>query len=202
MQTNEPPLRLDPEHHYWLGQEELWGVSAVLKDNRLVDDQWFTEESRRRGTFIHAILAEAARGNFPYLPFVDEEYQGWCRSGIEFLEMLRADGAEIMGAELMRHHHLYRFAGTIDLMARWRGKIWLFDLKTGKAAKATRYQLAAYGLLDGGSQCKKAAVELQQDGSRARLIEYNSVDHFHDGNTFLAFLTASRARQQHGPKTP
>ena len=118
--------------------------------------------------------------------------------------MLRADGAKILGVELMRHHALYRFAGELDLLVRWRGYEHVLDFKTGKASKATRYQTAAYDLLLGpapdGKPRKRAAVELQEDGGRARLVEFNGTAHHHDGATFLALLTTSRARAACGSK--
>jgi hypothetical protein len=194
----EPMLRIDDEHRYWLGTEELWGVSAVLKDNLLIDDRWFDETSRSRGTAIHSELASIARGAKPF-PFIDPDLYAWRQSGIDFLDMLKSDGAEILHVEMMRHHPIYKFAGTMDLVVRWRGYEHILDYKTGKASKATRYQLGAYSLLLGpttdGKPRRRAAVELQQDGSRAILREYNAPENFHDGNIFLALLTAARTRQ-------
>lgn len=199
--VNHPDLRLDEDHRYWFGSEELWGVSAVLLDNRLVDPSWFDEKSRSRGVALHADLANVARGGQPF-SFIDPDLYLWRQSGIDFLAMVLDDGGEILGVEEMHYHPLYKFAGTIDLRVRWRGYIWIFDLKSGKAAKATRFQLAAYALMvpSEDRQIKRAAVELDRDGGRAVLREYNSLEYFHDGNTFLAFLTASRARQEFAPK--
>lgn len=198
-----PDLRRDDDHKYFVGTEELWGVSAVLTDNRLIDDKWFTETHSSRGTAIHSELANIARGATPFC-FLDPDLVGWVKSGTDFLAMLKDDGAEILGVEVMAYSQLYRVAGTMDLIVRWRGYFWIIDFKSGKAAKAARLQLAAYDVILGptadGKPRKRAAVELQEDGSRARLIEYNSTEHFHDGNTFLALLTASRARQKYGPK--
>lgn len=199
----KPVLRRDDEHRYFLGAEELWGVSAVLKDNGLIDDRWFDETSSSRGLAIHAELSNVARGIAPF-SFIEPDLFGWCQSGYDFLDMLRADGHEIIGIAVMLYHNLYRFAGEYDLLTKKEGREYLYDFKSGKASKATRFQIAAYDLLLGptkdGKPRKRAAVELQQDGDRARVLEYNSPDNFHDGNTFLALLTAARTRQQFGPK--
>lgn len=202
--ATESTLRRTEDHKYFLGAEELWGVSAVLQDNRLVDARWFDEQSRSRGTAVHEVVAQHARG-MGISPFQDPDLYGWIMSGVDFVTMLLMDGAEIIGVEMMRHHPLYKFAGTIDIIVRWRGYTWILDFKTGKAAKVTRFQLAAYAMLmqkelDADKMVKRAAVELQEDGGRARLVEYNTPEHFHDGNRFLSYLTTARDRREFGPK--
>ena len=200
---NSPGLRLDEEHRYWVGDREIWGVSAVMADNRLVDAKWFDESSRSRGTAIHAELANIARGAEPF-SFLDPDLVGWVKSGIDFLSMLRADGAEILGVEVMRHNALYDIAGTIDLVVRWNGSVWIFDHKSGKAARTTRFQAGAYDMILGptedGKPRRRAAVELQEDGGTAKIVGYNTVEHFHDANRFLGYLNTSRDRKAYGPK--
>lgn len=199
----DPDLHRNHEHRYFVGDRELEGVTATLKDNGLVNDEWFTEEHSSRGMAIHAELANIARGLQPFA-FIDPDLYAWRQSGIDFLDMLRTDGAEILGVEVMRYHHIYKYAGAMDLVVRWRGYEHVLDFKSGKATKATRYQLAAYDILLGPTQNhlprKRAAVELDRDGGRIRLIEYNGVEYFGDSNTFLALLAASRTRKLCGAK--
>lgn len=196
-------LRRDDEHRYWLGTEELWGVSHVLRDNRLVDDKWYDETSRSRGTAIHSVLAGVARGLTFDPDLLDPDLAGWVKSGVDFLTTIKADGAEILAAETMRYHSLYKFAGEIDLLCRQNGRMVIYDFKSGKAAKVARFQLAAYSLLvplePTGIPCKKAVVELQKDGSRAKLVEFNGPAFFHDSNRFLSFLNTTRDRREFAP---
>ncbi len=103
----------------------------------------------------------------------------------------------------MRHHPIYKYAGTIDLVAHWQGYDWIFDYKTGKTAKVTRFQLGAYSTLvppRSSLPMKKAAIELQADGSRARPVFYNSTENFHDGARFLSYLNTSKDRKLYGTK--
>ncbi len=203
---NTPGLTIDAEHVYRMASEILPGVSEVIKDVGLTDDRWFTEEHSSRGTAVHEILAGYARGLSFDPDLLDPDLTGWVKSGTDFIESISADGERILGVEVMRAHPLYRYAGTMDLISDWNGYECLWDFKTGKAAKSARFQLGAYDTLLGptgnGKPRKRAAVELQRDGSKARIIAYNSVEHFHDGNTFLAFLTTSRVRKLYGQKNP
>jgi hypothetical protein len=198
-----PVLTRDPDHKYWLAAppkpiENLLGVTEVMVDLGFESDRWFTETDSSRGHVLHAELEAAARGEEPF-PFIDPDLYGWRQSGLDFLAYMIADGATILGVELMKFHPLYRFAGTIDLIVLWRGYEWVLDWKSGKASKVTRFKLAAYDLLLGpaanGKQRKRAAIEIHEDGSRAKLVEYNTPENFHDANRFLGYLGTSRDRK-------
>ncbi len=201
-------LRRDDDHKYWLTappkpDENLLGVSEVMVDNRLETGRWFTETDSTRGIALHSELAAAARGHDVF-PFLDPDLWGWRQSGLDWLAEKLADGAVVLGVEVMRYHPLYRFAGTVDLVILWRGYEWVIDWKSGKASGVTRFKLAAYDLILGpaanGKPRKRAAVEIQEDGSRARPVEYNTPAHFHDGNRFLSYLNTTRDRREFGPK--
>lgn len=206
--TTFPHLLRDDAHIYWLYEglnlptRRLEGVTEVMADNRLEDATYFTEEHSTRGIAVHADLANIARG-LPEFPFLDPDLWGWRESGKSFLAELLRDGASVLDVETMRWHPLYRYAGTIDLVVLWRGYEWVLDWKTGKASKVTRFKLAAYDMLLGaainGKQRKRGAIELDRDGGRARLVEYNTPDHFHDGNRFLSYLNTTRDRKLYGP---
>ncbi len=198
---NDPDLSRTDDHRYFVGPRELNGVTATIQDNGLINADFFTEEHSSRGVAIHAALAEVARGG-ELFPFIDPDLAGWCQSGCDFLATLKSDGHEIVGVEVMRWHRLYGFAGQIDLVTMCANVLHVWDFKSGKAPKAARYQLGAYALLlpQDGKPIKKAAVELDRDGGRAKIIPYYAFEHFHDGATFLALLTASRTRQACGVK--
>lgn len=203
-----PVLTRDADHLYWLTQpprapENIPGVTEVMVDNRLEDDTYYTEEHSSRGIAVHAELANHARGIAPF-PFLDPDLVGWVASGDDFLSRIRAEGATILAVERMGYNPLYRYAGTIDLLVLWRGYEWVLDWKTGKASKVTRFKLAAYDTILGpttnGKPRKRAAVELDRDGFRARLVEYNTPEHHHDANRFLSYLNTTRDRRLFGPK--
>lgn len=203
-----PILTRDDDHKYWVSElmkprENVLGVTEVMVDNRLESDRWFTPTDSSRGIALHAELANIARGYAPF-PFIDPDLYGWRQSGMDFLAYILADGGVILHVEVMRYHTLYRFAGTIDLVVLWRGYEWVLDWKSGKASKVTRFKLAAYDTILGpalnGKQRKRAAIEIHEDGSRAKLVEYNEPKHFHDANRFLSYLNTTRDRREFAPK--
>ena len=200
---NDHDLRRDDEHRYFVGNREVEGVTATLKDVGLINDEWFTDGHSSRGVAIHAEMSSLARGAEPFM-FLDPDLTGWVKSGQDFLTMLKAECHEIAGVEVMRWHRLYAFAGQMDLITLRENRIYIWDFKSGKALKTTRFQLAAYSMLVqpviGEKMVKRAAVELQEDGGRAKVIEYNTPAHFHDGARFLSYLTAARDRREFGPK--
>lgn len=203
--AHTPGLTCDADHIYHFDNETPLGVTEVMSINGFEPDpRHYLDGSAERGRFLHQTLADAALGRYPYLPLVEEQYQGWARSGLDFFDGLLAEGAQVLGVEIRRYHPLYRFAGTIDLVTLWRGYEWVLDYKSGKAAKITRFKMGAYDTLLGptanGLPRKRAAVEIQQDGGRARLVEYNAVDNFQDANRFLSYLTTARDLKIFGPK--
>lgn len=201
--TDEPELYRDADHKYWLGRENLIGVTETMVEVGLESDEWYTETHSSRGRAIHAELANAARG-IPPFPFLDPDLYGWVESGRTHLAELIADGAVILAVEKMAHSPLYRLAGTVDLLVLWRGYEWVLDWKSGKASKVTRFKLAAYDTILGpaanGKPRKRAAIEVHEDGSRAKLVEYNTPENFHDANRFLSYLNTARDKRLFGPK--
>ena len=201
---NTPGLSLDKDHKYWFEEENILGVSEVIVDNRLESDKWFTETDSSRGIAIHTVLAGVARGLTFDWDLLDPDLHGWVHSGIDYLAYLIADGAVILGVEVSRFNPLHRVAGTIDLIALWRGYEWILDYKSGKASGVTRFRLGAYDMILGPTENRKprkrAAIELQKDGGKAKLKEYNGVEFFHDGNRFLSYLVTTRDHRQFGPK--
>lgn len=197
-------LTRDADHIYHFGAETPLGVTEVMVDNRLETDRWFTETDSSRGHALHAVLEGVARGLTFDWDLLDPDLHGWAHSGINKLNEMLAEGAVILGVEVMRHHPLYRFAGTIDLVVLWRGYEWVFDWKSGKASRVTRFKMGAYDSLLGptvsGLPRKRAAIEIQKDGSRAKLAEYNGTEFFHDANRFLSYLNTTRDRRIYAPK--
>lgn len=86
--------------------------------------------------------------------------------------------------------------GTLDWFGTMDGKYTIIDWKTGIASEDTRYQTAAYEMLIRSSKLaarispsnyiRRAALELHNDGSDAKLIMYPIGDAANDRGVFLA----------------
>lgn len=181
----------DP-HGYWLGNEQLPSPSSVFQDLGVVDTRFFTPDSRARGRAAHAWIAEAIAGHS--YAGADAEIKLYVESGLRLVERLKP---EIIRFEIPFYHPTLRFAGTSDLEWELDGWRFIIDWKSGKAMKVVRYQTAAYEMLARVqaplfNRWKRAAVELQADGSIANLVRYD--DHT-DGAGWLNLLGAYRIRQ-------
>lgn len=182
---------IDEPHGYWLGSEELPSPSKVFADLGLVDSKFYSESSRTRGKAVHTALHYALKGTLDW-DTLHIDLHGYVKSGLLLVDRLKP---QITGYEAPRYHLSLNFAGTLDLEWQLDGWRWIVDWKSGKAPKVARYQTAAYETLAKqtvANNFKRAAVELQEDGSIANLVRYD--DHT-DGAGWLNLLGAYRIRQ-------
>jgi hypothetical protein len=184
---------VEEPHGYWIGKEELPSPSSVFQDLALVDRRWFTEESRARGRAVHAGIHYALRGRLDWST-LHPDLHGYVRSGLALVERLQP---KILRYETPLHHPVLRFAGTFDLEWELDGWRWVVDWKSGKAPKVTRYQTSSYEMLARlqeplFNRWKRAAVELQADGSLAQIVRYEDPS---DTQGWLNLLGAYRIRR-------
>lgn len=137
---NEEELVFDKEKHkYFYRKKELTSVTTILKSVGVIDDRFYTEESKNRGTQIHLLSEKIDKGEIPeiedeYIPYVDAYFQ--------FLSDTKFKVTEV---EKRVFNLPYFYAGTLDK----RGKIYgdnlsIIDIKSGIAAPWAALQLAAY----------------------------------------------------------
>lgn len=185
----------DP-HGYFLGKEELPSPSKVFADLGLVDARFYTEGARSRGRAVHAALHYALKGTLDWAT-LSPPLHGYVKSGLLWVQRRRPF---VLRLETSLHHPALRFAGTFDVEWELDGWPWVVDWKTGKAAKVARYQTAAYAMMAArlnllnvdAKPHKRAALELQEDGSIANLVTYD--DHT-DSAGWLNLLGTYRIRQ-------
>lgn len=186
-------LHLDEETHtYRLDGHPLPSPSSVFQDLGLVDSRWYKTEDRARGRAVHAGLNYALKGTLDWST-LHPDLHGYVRSGLLWIERCRP---VVRRMETSLYHPIHRFAGTFDVEWELDGWFWIVDFKSGKAPRVTKYQTAAYAMMASNPGTtrphKRAALELQEDGSMANLITYD--DHT-DGAGWLNLLGAYRIRQ-------
>jgi len=102
--------------------------------------QWYLD----RGTAVHACAKLIADGKrFTHDPQIDGYVEG-------IYKFFREVKPEVKYSELPVYSHLYKFAGTIDLVAKIRGLNGIFDYKNSLDLERLKLQLGAYkqGLIE------------------------------------------------------
>ena len=172
----------------------LPSVSDVIRDNGLIDDRWFDEQSRSRGSVIHAVLAGYARGLRFDWDLLDADLHGWVMSGIKLLDFLKA---EVIETETPRYHAQWLYAGTGDIIFKRAGAEIVADWKSGDMPDTTDYQVWAYDMLQPTRQARQhLGIKLHKDGAMATIYELD--DDRYAGDRFLNLLATTRERQKHG----
>ena len=181
-------LRLDPEHHYFLGERRLPGVTEILDAHGLISPFAKQERARLRGSLAHL----ACR-------YLMERRLDWSTIGMDVVpyvvscdRWLEETRFEVEACEVMDYHRELLYAGTYD----FRGlhpKLgpMLLDLKSGVPEGWHPWQLAGYAGI-AGLHLYRGGLYLQKDGSRARFVPYR--DRM-DWPKFCAALTVYRMKE-------
>jgi hypothetical protein len=180
-------ITFEPESHtYTVGGRTVPHVTGILKAAGLVDDRWFTEWARQRGTAVHVACHLWNSGDLDEAT-VDERIagylDGWRRAVSEL-------GLVVKESEKLVYSKTYSFAGTVDVVAELGGKNCIIDIKTGDPGRIAGVQLAGYEValadtLFGKEVMRRFAVRLFDDGTYA-VTEYTN---FKDRACFMAALT-------------
>ena len=149
-------------HEYSENGIIIRSVTQILKDAGLINDTWFTNESREKGSAVHELAQRYAQG---------ERFDDLGRelSSLEYVNALaawfRARKPYAIATEQMIEGNLdgHRYAGTFDLLAEVDGKRWLIDYKTGAGLKWHPAQIAAYALAVNPDRCMM--LHLRADGT-------------------------------------
>lgn len=86
---------------------------------------------------------------------------------IDFVNWFKSqENIEILGIEITHFNNEHRYGGTIDLLCRIDGQLWVLDLKTSKSIyQPHKLQISAYGHLD---------VPLKTDGYDIGIKEWDN----------------------------
>lgn len=167
LETTAPTLRFDPvAHRYTLGNREFISVTTALKEAGLVDERWYDEASRDRGTYVHRALHLLDQGKLAE-PAVEPAYAGYVLAYRQF---------RALTAPVWSHHEhavydeVYGYAGTMDragILQSNNTRV-ILDIKTGAVPPWVGAQLAAYRrCLPDAHRYMRVALHLRADGSFA-----------------------------------
>ena len=147
-------------HEYKAGGLIIPGVTTVLQSAGLIDDRFFTEEGRTRGTAVHQACHyfdedDLDKGSVldEYLPYVEAHERFVADTGIEW--------AMIEG--IVRNEQ-YNYIGTLDRTGVLNDRRVLIDLKTGNPGVSAGPQTAAYEACLVNRHCRYS-LQLKDDGT-------------------------------------
>jgi hypothetical protein len=137
----------DPGNHQYCEDDgtPIPSVTQIIKAAGVIDDRWYTTESRDKGTAAHRLCERYAEGE-------RDDRHGRPLRGIPYVNAFAnwVDGCYpyAIATECKIYHRLNSraYAGTFDLLAKIEGKRTLIDIKTGASAKWHAVQLAAYAM--------------------------------------------------------
>lgn len=147
----------------------LPGVTTILKVGGFIDDRFYTELARQRGTAAHLAIHFLEKGTldpFSVDPIVEpyvESYKGF----------KRISGYKVLYHEKLVYHPIYRYAGSLDSVGLLNGKEVIIDFKTGDVQAWAGIQIAAYNAClppcSTGGIRKRFGLRLYGDGQPGRL---------------------------------
>jgi hypothetical protein len=192
-------VEFDAETHTYFVDGEPWQhVTGILKAAGVVDDAWFTEYGRWRGSATHRAthLLDEKRLEKRSL---DEAIKPRVAAWQLFKEKTKFEPAMI---EQVVWCDTHQFCGTLDRTGRFIGAepgsaTPIIDMKNYPPPDWVAIQLAAYGwALDPTQVFRRIAVELKADGTYS-LREFPLQQYLDDVNTFLAMVSVARWKQRH-----
>lgn len=155
-------IEFDPlQHTYTVDGMRYISVTQIIFGMGLYGDvaNWFTEESRMRGKYVHQIIAWYLSDELDDYT-VDNSLRGYLDAWKRF-EVDTGFVPTITEKPLV--NDLYLLAGTPDHIGMLNGIESVIDVKTGGVGPATGLQLAGYELLY-GKPLKRLALSLRGSG--------------------------------------
>jgi hypothetical protein len=207
------------QHRYYVGDRELPAVNRLLRQGGFVDESYFYEEVRRRGTFTHEAtrlydlddlagvhrygrldvqLAEIAKS-------VDVGYVGSVQSYVRWVDTVKPDWFDD-GIEVPLAHPVLGYAGKPDRWGLIQREPWHVEIKRGQPSPWHQIQVAGYIPLRKPPRRKiwrRGILYLNTNGSIARLVPvdrkpYNPVE---ADRMFRNCLDSFHWRLKHGDRS-
>lgn len=157
-------FRFDKETHTYTALDtgaRMPHITGMLERAGWIDDTWWTEDARIRGTAVHELTAEYDLGALDLSTLVSA-YRGWVLGHAKAMAIMRPVFQHI---EEPMAHPVYRFGGTIDRVLLAYCLQTVVDIKSGAKTLAHQIQTALQAILV--SACKELPAELW-----ARYTEY------------------------------
>jgi len=171
---------------------DLPRVTEILKSVGLINTDWFTDEARTRGEYVHLACAYLDEGTLD-VASLDPQIEGYVRA---YDAWRRASGiGKIQWIETTLTDPQGRYRGTPDrvLITRPRN---LVDIKSGQPMAFHKWQLSAYvSMLPDPYSYERMGVYLKNDGTYSVKV-FPKADYQKDLAVFLSALNVFYAKRE------
>jgi len=165
---------------------QLPRVTDILKSAGLINGNFFTDQARDRGKFIHAVTVIDEQGDLDEDFEPTREYMGYIRAWRKFLAEHKCTWTHV---EQRMEHLAFGYCGTPDRIGTVDNKPTVADIKSGSAAIWHKLQLAAYvAMFPNSIRYHRLVVRLQDDGAY-HIDWFGPHTYQADLNVFLSALT-------------
>jgi hypothetical protein len=130
-------------HEYFLNGTLVPSITQMIEQCGLVDADWYTEESRVRGTAVHDLTAAYDLGALDPAT-CGSKYRGWLLGHVAAMKMLRPKWTHV--EEPFVHGRL-RFGGRPDRLGLVFQLRSLLEIKSGAMEKSHQIQTALQAIL-------------------------------------------------------
>lgn len=178
-------FHFDAERHlYFLNGTNIPGVTSCIKAANLIDDRWFNDESRERGTAVHLACFYLLHNDLAW-ESLDYEILGYVQG---FAKFLATSGfkPDLRYCEVPRYHPTLLYGGTPDLLGWLNGRYVLIDIKSGIVGLSAQIQTAAYEHFPEIAALTPARFALRLTAAGDGYL----TDEFRDPDDFNVFLSA------------
>lgn len=174
------PFRFDAASHaYYLDGRQVPSITQMLQLTGWVDDTYYTEASRIRGTAVHDLCTEFDLGALNPNE-CDSRFKGWLLAYAAAMGPLRPRWEDI---EIPDVHPTLRFGGRSDRAGVVFKLQTILEIKSGAEEKAHKIQLALQAILRHArhplppEHYQRLALYLKQTG-RFKLTQHDDARDF------------------------
>jgi hypothetical protein len=180
----------EANHVYTLDGEAVPSVTQILKAEGFIDDSFYDEYSRDRGTAVHKAIHLHNNDDLDEEsldPVIAPYLEAWKK-------FKRETGLVVSESEKAFASERYRFAGTIDVLGTFPDTTCIIlDIKTGGPAPWHGLQLSAYDILQWAVGRKRYGVYLSGEGT----YKLNQYKDRQDREIFLSALSCYHWKHNH-----
>lgn len=148
------PFRFDARTHEYIALdtgEVLPHITGMLLATGRINDAWFTQDGRERGSAVHKLTADYDMGALDVADCASR-YRDRLLGYVGFSERVKP---EVLTVEEAIVHPVHRYAGRPDRVVKIGGVVGILEIKTGAFEELHCLQTALQAILVAADHCLK-----------------------------------------------